>query len=314
MKQRSTKHPFKNNRVVTACKLNLRQCKLRLYQHERLRLMLMTGALLLLHACSHVQCHTCITLKIPLNSQETNSHPDANPNSYTLFELNAAVKIAPSTRWHIYLEGDGNPWHKGLWPNTNPNSRQQLALQLMNLDDNASIYLQRPCYGYAGTPPAPCKPELWTSARYSETIVAALNQALDTLQDRYGNKPLVFIGHSGGGTLAMLLAQRRSDVAGVITIAGNLDPDAWTNNHHYLPLNESLNPSTAPLLTPHVFRWHLIGTEDTVIPEAISRQAVAKDPWAHLRVYPFGHHKGWKKLWPMILNDVSLLPNADEVD
>ncbi|MDZ7924352.1 MAG: alpha/beta fold hydrolase [Marinagarivorans sp.] len=262
-------------------------------------------ALLLLQACTSVQCRDCISLKLPINAEDAANM--RNQNNSGLREVNASIKNAQSASWHIYLEGDGNPWRKGLWPNTNPNSRQQLALQLMNIDNNASVYLQRPCYGYVGIPPAPCVPALWTSARYGEAVVAALDQALDKLQQNYGRKPLILIGHSGGGTLAMLLAQRRKDVRGVITLAGNLDPNAWTAHHHYLPLHESLNPSLAPALPATVFRWHFIGTKDVVIPAAINQHAVAQDPLAQLRVYPFGHDDGWKKMWPAILSELAVV-------
>ena len=262
--------------------------------------------LLLLQACTSVQCRDCINVKLPINAEySVNSlNQDRNP----LREVNVSIKNAQSASWHIYLEGDGNPWRKGLWPNTNPNSRQQLALQLMNIDNNASVYLQRPCYGYVGIPPAPCVPALWTSARYGEAIVATLDQTLDNLQQNYGHKPLILIGHSGGGTLAMLLAQRRNDVRGVITLAGNLDPDAWTAHHNYLPLNQSLNPSRAPVLPPTIFRWHFIGTKDVVIPAAISQQATVQDPLAKLRIYPFSHDDGWKKIWPAILSELAVTP------
>ncbi|HEY7884106.1 MAG TPA: alpha/beta fold hydrolase [Cellvibrionaceae bacterium] len=186
-------------------------------------------------------------------------------------------------------------------PNSNPNSRQKLALQLMMQDPQDSVYINRPCYGYHGEPPTPCEPRWWTSARYHPIIVTALNDAIDKVQKNHGAKPLVLIGHSGGGSLAMLVAQLRDDVVGVVTIAGNLDPDAWTHYHRYEALSDSENPSLASPLDSGIFRWHFVGKDDNNIPPALSAQALTNDSDAELFTTDNGHNCCWVKQWPDIL-------------
>ena len=60
------------------------------------------------------------------------------------------------------------------------------------------------------------------------------------------HRSIVLIGHSGGGTLAVLLAPRIEDVSGVVSIAANLDIDAWADHHNYDRLTGSLNPNSQP--------------------------------------------------------------------
>jgi predicted alpha/beta hydrolase family esterase len=217
-----------------------------------------------------------------------------------------------NSRWrHIYLEGDGNPWARRT-PAKNPNSREKLALTLMQLDNSDSIYIQRPCYGFTHRPAEPCSNYWWTAARYSAPVVEALNDALDQLQTQQGAKPLVLIGHSGGGTLAVLMAHSRADVVGVVTIAGNLDPAAWTEHHHYLPLIKSQETLLTTPLQNSIFRWHLIGEKDNNIPVKLSQAAAAADPLAQLFYYPYNHTCCWHKSWPEIVARLALVEGQFE--
>lgn len=216
-----------------------------------------------------------------------------------------------NTGWrHIYIEGDGRPWKRGRTQSTNPTSRQKLALGLMLIDSQDSVYLERPCYGFNKTPPIPCRPLWWASARYSQEVVAALDSALNKIQRRHGKKPLVLIGHSGGGTLAMLIAQIRDDVVGVVTVAGNLDPDAWTEHHGYLPLKDSLNPSKHSPLPGSMFRWHYVGTKDRNIPMKITQLATKNDTSANIIETNNDHNCCWLKQWPVVLDELKTLESS----
>ena len=132
-------------------------------------------------------------------------------NTSGSYPLSAYLRNMSSTDQHslvhVYLEGDGRPWIRGKIPASNPTSRELTALRLMMLDQQPSVYLNRPCYGL-NSMPTNCGNHLWTADRYSNDVIAVLNQALDQLQrDRMIQKWLL-IGHSGGGSVAMLLAQR----------------------------------------------------------------------------------------------------------
>lgn len=205
---------------------------------------------------------------------------------------------------HIYLEGDGQPWSRGRWPAANPSSRRLTALQLMTLDPNPSIYLNRPCYGLNHMPDQ-CTPDLWTSGRYSREVVKTMQAALDQLKEKYPQKRWLLIGHSGGGSLAMLIAQGRDDVAGIITLAANLDTDAWTRHFGYLPLDRSLNPATMPPLPRHIPRSHFAADGDAQVPESLVADAAERDEHARFILLPGDHHCCWKEYWPGILHEMA---------
>ena len=224
------------------------------------------------------------------------------------------IPQAHQTHLYIYLEGDGSPWEKGYWPASNPTTRQSVVLPLLGQSKHNGIYLSRPCYGWQQMPKI-CQHLFWTAGRYSKRVVNILSQGLTRIKQQYRNQHFVLVGHSGGGTLAMLLAARRTDIAAVVTLAANLDHRAWTQHFNYLPLSTSLNPATEKPLPAHIQRWHFIGGQDFIVPKAISQQAAQKDPHAKLIVYPhFDHHCCWQNIWQDSIGDIEralLLPGGE---
>jgi predicted alpha/beta hydrolase family esterase len=207
----------------------------------------------------------------------------------------------PSKAVHIYIEGDGRPW---IWRHIiakDPTSTNTLMLKLMRLDSAPSVYLGRPCY-YGAKKSDNCSRDLWTSERYSSQVVASMNAALLSLIG--DDQPIVLMGHSGGGALAMLMAEHLPNVQAVVTIAGNLDIEAWTELHRYIPLEGSLNPASRPPLSPHIYQLHLAGGhDDNVAAEMIER--VARQQNAEYRyIEKYNHICCWKEIWPEILSEL----------
>ncbi len=204
---------------------------------------------------------------------------------------------------HVYLEGDGKPWNFRFFPAHDPTANYSFMLQLMTLDKGPAVYLGRPCYN--GTASAKgCDPTMWTSGRYSITIVNAMAKAIEKIRAQLGVSKIRLIGHSGGGALAMLIAQH-IEVEQVITVAGNLDTDAWTTHHRYTPLYTSLNPAKQPALPPRVSQWHLVGGKDPVVPPSIVRQFIQTQAnTLGVQFDKFDHGCCWASIWPRVVDSI----------
>jgi len=204
---------------------------------------------------------------------------------------------------HVYLDGDGSPWIGRKVPATDPTPHNPLMLDLMALDPVPSVYLGRPCYhGMGGDA---CSPVVWTDGRYSERVVKSMSAALDGAGIGYSS--LVLIGHSGGGTLAMLLAERQPKVTVVVTVAANLDTERWSAMHGQRQMEGSLNPALRAPLRASVRQMHYAGADDDNVPPQLVRDAVAQQPAAKFKVYPKqGHSCCWRDVWPEILGALAV--------
>lgn len=204
-------------------------------------------------------------------------------------------------RLHVYLDGDGQPWIAGKLVSNDPTPENPLILELMALDSSPAIYLGRPCYhGFSSDPL--CDSALWTSHRYSSQVVNSLYLAVRVYLEREGFDEVVLIGFSGGGSLAMLLAEQLKEARVVVTVAGNLDIDGWTRHHRYTPLGGSLNPARQAALNPEISQYHLVGKKDENIPFHLVQEAIRLQPGASLLMFEgFDHACCWATIWPALL-------------
>ncbi|MDH5669092.1 MAG: alpha/beta hydrolase [Nitrospira sp.] len=189
-------------------------------------------------------------------------------------------------------------------PSEDPTPRNPLMLRLLSFDPGQAVYVGRPCY-HGLTKAAGCSNELWTTARYSERVVASLAAAIRRIMTEQADRQLSLFGHSGGGTLAMLLAERFPETRALVTIAGNLDTDAWTAHHGFSPLTDSLNPITRPLLHRSLVQRHYVGERDRIVPSAIVKNAAAQLGTEAIVITGFDHVCCWEERWPQILADVT---------
>jgi len=202
---------------------------------------------------------------------------------------------------HVYLEGDGLPWRTRYQISWDPTPRDPLALRLMKKDPAPSVYLGRPCYDGQATSTA-CGAYMWTDGRYGPEVVSSMRAALAHLLARREYAGVVLIGYSGGGTLAMLLAERVPQTRAVITVAGNLDPARWARLHRYSPLRGSLNPADEPPLDTEIRQVHYVGSRDRNVPPSFVRAVAREQPNAAVVVIPrFDHRCCWEAAWPSIL-------------
>jgi hypothetical protein len=203
---------------------------------------------------------------------------------------------------HVYLEGDGTPFVERRRVARDPTPRRPMALELLRLDPGPAVLLGRPCYhGLTDG----CGPQLWTTARYSEAVVASTARAIERLLARGGYATATLIGFSGGGAIAVLVAERLEAVSGVVTIAANLDIAAWTAHHGYTPLHGSLNPVDVIGTRPELRHLHLSGSADDNVPGNLHDAVRARLPAGAVRtVDGFDHGCCWPSVWPDALSDL----------
>lgn len=206
-----------------------------------------------------------------------------------------------STRLTIYLEGDGSPWATPTRIARDPTARQPTALELMSEDRGNTLYVARPCYHLADA--SGCDPTIWTGARYSTEVVTTMTSAIQALLPRFEDIDQVrLVGHSGGGVLAVLIAEQLPRVTEVITIAANLDVAKWANHHRYSALSESANPAVRKPLRSSIRQLHLYGAEDTNVPVELARTYFDRQSEITVAVFPqFDHQCCWRAAWSKVL-------------
>ncbi|MCZ6854561.1 MAG: hypothetical protein O7G86_11640 [Gammaproteobacteria bacterium] len=203
---------------------------------------------------------------------------------------------------HIYFGGDGSPWIGGRVAALDPTPKKAIALGLLALDPQPAIFVGRPCYH---DQPGACSLALITSARYSATVVESMEAVVRTLIAEHPSLTPILIGYSGGGVLALLVAERIIEVTQVVTVATNLDTGAWVELHGYLPLTGSINPAERVFWRSNLKQLHLSGRKDRNVPPATIRRFRIQSPNARVRFYDrFDHSCCWQQIWPEILNEL----------
>jgi hypothetical protein len=204
---------------------------------------------------------------------------------------------------HVYIEGDGTPFRHRDTIAADPTPEYPLMLRLMALDSARSIYLGRPCY-FELHLDQDCSAAFWTHRRYGPEVLDSMEAVLRAEADKAGATRVALFGHSGGGTLAVLLAQRVNAVTRVVTIGANLDVRAWCALHRFTPLAGSLNPADQRPGRVDLETLHLVGENDSNTPPSLV-QAAARDRGGEpVRVIAhFDHKCCWASVWPEILSE-----------
>lgn len=231
------------------------------------------------------------------------------------FVLQGWLKPGQGRTLFVYVEGDGLAWLRPSMPSDDPTPNDPIGLRLALADpatqaEGAVLYLARPCQYTQGADRRGCSVEDWTRARFSERAVDALDEAVSQAKERAGAQFVALHGFSGGGGMAALLAERRTDVVFLATVAGNLDHKLWTTLQGDTPLTGSLNPVDGAVATRGIPQLHVIGGKDTVIPRAILDSWCKRLPSARITriTEPQAEHSGpWEAVWPGLLRRARIL-------
>ena len=214
-----------------------------------------------------------------------------------------------SNRLHVYIEHDGQPWiANGTEPSPDPTPHKPLMLELMALDPEPVLYLGRPCY-FGLNQDRNCNPLVWTHRRYSEEVTGSMEAALRRFIAERSFREIVLVGHSGGGTLAVLLAARIPETIAVVTLAGNLSVDEWASYHDYSPLMGSLDPIKQPPLPATIVQLHFVGAKDRNTLPSFIQNYVNGQTSAKMTVVPeFDHSCCWSSIWPQVISSLQRRP------
>ncbi len=216
-----------------------------------------------------------------------------------------APPVATADTLTIYVEGDGLAWLSPSRPSDDPTPLRPVALELALLHSHGkAAYLARPCQYVEAAERKRCDTPYWTDRRFATEVVDAASAAVDALKQRYHANRLVLVGYSGGGAVAALVAARRQDVVRLVTVAGNLEPVAWTRLHDLPPLAGSLNPADAWRQLQDIPQVHYVGADDTNITRDVAAAYAARfpaDKRPDIRVIEGASHSCcWASRWPSL--------------
>jgi len=274
--------------------------------------------------CLHIMLMACISHVSPAERRQhadilaTNAgwHKLRLPTSRFLLIAYAPETTTGSPTLTIYIEGDGLAWVTGSTPSDNPTPRTPLALELaLKHKQSPAAYLARPCQYVQGNDQQNCEQRYWTNARFAPEVIIASNQAITELKRQFNADKLVLVGYSGGGAVAALVTAKRDDVIQLITVAGNLDHQAWTKLHDMQPLSGSLNAADSWLKLLNIPQLHLVGGSDDIVPLAVAESYRSRFPDDNrpgvIVINGFDHHCCWVQQWPaLIINNGGFLPGS----
>jgi len=217
------------------------------------------------------------------------------------------IQYAKEKLLTVYIEGDGLAWLSKSTVSNDPTPINPVGLKLaLNHSQGNASYLARPCQYTGGIKARNCNKHYWTDSRFSEEVIDATNNALNTLKAKFNAQQLQLVGYSGGGAVAVLIAARRNDVVKLITIAGNLDHHEWTNHHNISPLSNSLNPVDYHKRLARIEQVHFVGANDKITPPLLVKQFVAQvdvHNKARVIVIPkFDHYCCWVRDWTSLIS------------
>lgn len=222
------------------------------------------------------------------------------------FVLTSFSRISrPDEPLDLYIEGDGLAWISRSEPSLDPTPREATGLALAAADPAPNVvYLARPCQFTPMALNPRCGAPYWTDKRFAPEVVVSMNDAVSQFAARTPGQSVNLVGYSGGGALVVLIAGRRTDVASIRTVAGNLDDEFVNRLHQVSPMPESKNPIDFSSRVASIPQVHFSGAGDTVVPPVVAQRFVhlTGKRCAQARTVPAVTHDGdWSRLWPALL-------------
>ena len=225
----------------------------------------------------------------------------------------ASMPLRPGLPLAVYIEGDGHAWLDRSRLSDDPTPRHAMALEFASLDPSPNrVYIARPCQFVVGADGRNCQSNDWSVARFSQDAVVSISEAIDDYMRLSGALGVKLYGYSGGGTIALLLAARRTDVLSVVTVAGIPDTASWTTIRGTTRLWASLNPADFSGTMDAAKQTLIIGAEDEVVPPEVTQSYLSRFPASarpHVINVPGQTHGCcWANVWPDLLRRLGHAP------
>jgi len=200
----------------------------------------------------------------------------------------------------VFIESDGAAF--GTWPTRTPATptvKRSVALSLaLQQKGGDVIYVARPCQFLLAelTSPKCDDPNLWTTQRFSHDAIELIEEVIKrTVGDN--KRPVMLVGHSGGGTIALAIAQRKPfPVACVITLGAPIDLKSWYGLWGAAPPATAVDPANAISVGQTVPSIFIFGEHDQLVPpSAIGRwtDVIRASPRLHHIRINSTHGTGW---------------------
>lgn len=216
-------------------------------------------------------CVTSSTKQVTTVLSELNwTYNSQLAGDFHLFRAMSPAK--PENQINIVIEGDGRAWLTRFQPSDDPTPLKPTGFLIASRLKGATAYLARPCQFVSNDKKKNCHPVMWTSARYSQEVIASTSFAIDQIKEFFSAQSIRLYGFSGGGTLATLIAGRRNDVKELVTIASPLDIDSWTQFHQISQLKYSINPASEMQKWIDIPQRHYMGEADENIPPILNNE------------------------------------------
>lgn len=138
--------------------------------------------------------------------------------------------------------------------------------------------------------------------------------ALDGIREVTGATSFKLVGYSDGGAVATALAETRSDVATLITVAGILDMQTWVSEAGIgADPSELIFPEMQAHKLKELPQAHLLGGADEAVPLSIYTAFTAQvgsTEIPNLVIAEYNHDCCWVQGWPELLEQATSLAEA----
>jgi hypothetical protein len=215
-------------------------------------------------------------------------------------------KNEPSLK--VFIEGDGRPWVGGNSIRLDPTPQRLLMMELLLNTSGDRLYLGRPCYFQ--TNDERCHYQYWTSHRFSPEVINSMADIIEQKMLEGAYKNLLIIGHSGGGTIATLLACKPSITPSLITLAANLDIQRWAEIHAWSALTGSQNPAHLPSSCKNSNAYHFYGNADKNVPASSANNFFITGESQRI-IIEGADHQNWPLFWDEIKATFSKTSDID---